>query len=146
MKACFRWICFCCALWPVSLACAKRADPPGFERAATSAVRSVGEGAPAVATGSSIAAKPGGPHAEPGSLDDNLPFAPTGLKLASTALRTWIYTDVGPKRTRYGDLRAGAIVDARGPAIQNEGCDGGWYRVNPRGFVCVGMGATLDLQ
>ncbi len=81
-----------------------------------------------------------------GTLEDNLPFSPTGLKLASIAWRTWIYTDTGPKRTRYGYLRAGAVVDARGPEIKNEGCQGGWYRINPRGFVCVGKGATLDLD
>lgn len=82
----------------------------------------------------------------PGSVDDRLPFEPNGEQLASIAWRTWIYTDTGPKRTRYGYLRAGAVVDRRGPAIVNEGCAGGWYRINPRGFVCLGKGATLDLQ
>jgi hypothetical protein len=81
-----------------------------------------------------------------GTLEDNLPFVPDGTRLASTAWRTWIYTDVGPRRTRYGYLRVGSIVDARGPAIQNDGCSGGWYRINPRGFVCAGMGATLELN
>lgn len=82
----------------------------------------------------------------PGSLEDNLPFEPTGLKVASIAWRTWIYTDVGPSRTRYGYLRAGAVVDRRDPLITNAGCQGGWTRVNPRGFVCLGKGATLDLD
>lgn len=81
-----------------------------------------------------------------GGPDDNLPFAATGEKLGSTAWRTWIYTDTGPARTRLGYLRAGAVVDVRGPAIENDGCRGGWYRINPRGFVCVGKGATLDLN
>ncbi|HEY3235417.1 MAG TPA: L,D-transpeptidase [Polyangiaceae bacterium] len=81
-----------------------------------------------------------------GSPDDNVPFSPNGLRLASIAWRTWIYTDTGPERTRYGYLRVGALVDARGPAIRNEGCPGGWYRINPRGFVCVGRGATLELK
>ena len=79
-----------------------------------------------------------------GSALDNLPFRSTGQELASKAWRTWIYTDTGPRRTRYGYLRAGAVVDARGPAIVNEGCEGGWYRINPRGFVCIGKGATLE--
>jgi lipoprotein-anchoring transpeptidase ErfK/SrfK len=39
----------------------------------------------------------------------------------------------------------GAVVDYRGPIIKNGGCEEGWVRVNPRGFVCVGKGATLDL-
>jgi lipoprotein-anchoring transpeptidase ErfK/SrfK len=81
-----------------------------------------------------------------GSADDDLPFEPTGQKLASIAWRTWIYTDAGPKRTRLGYLRAGQVVDARGPALTNSGCEGGWWRINPRGYVCVGKGASLDLS
>ncbi len=79
-------------------------------------------------------------------MDDNLPFDPTGEKLASIAWRTWIYTDTGPKRTRLGYLRAGEIMDARGPLLRNVGCEGGWLRINPRGFVCLGKGATQELD
>ena len=74
-----------------------------------------------------------------------MPFDESGpdvVKVASIAWRSWIYTDTGRNRTRYGYLRAGAVVSARGPKIVNDGCDGGWYRVNPRGFVCLGLGAT----
>jgi lipoprotein-anchoring transpeptidase ErfK/SrfK len=81
-----------------------------------------------------------------GSIDDNLPFAPDGTKAASIAWRTWIYTDTGPKRTRYGYARIGQLLDVRGPPIKNDGCKAGWYRINPRGFVCIGKGATLDLK
>lgn len=81
-----------------------------------------------------------------GSKDDNMPFVPTGLRAASTAFRTWVYTDTGPSRTRFGYLRVGAIVDVRGPPISNGGCQEGWFRVNPRGFICMGKGATLDLE
>lgn len=84
-------------------------------------------------------------HGELGTAADALPFPPDGNRVASIAWRTWVYTDTGPRRTRYGYLRAGAIVPRRGPEIRNDGCPGGWYRVNPRGFVCVGLGATLDL-
>lgn len=81
-----------------------------------------------------------------GTLADNLPFEPTGERLGSIAYRTWIYSDTGPSRTRLGYLRAGAVVDARGPGLINNGCKGGWYRTNPRGFVCLGKGATLDME
>lgn len=80
-----------------------------------------------------------------GTVDDQLPFAPTSEKVASIAWRTWIYSDTGPARTRLGYLRAGQIVDARGPLLVNAGCAGGWLRINPRGFVCLGKGATQDL-
>ncbi|MCH2110025.1 MAG: L,D-transpeptidase [Polyangiaceae bacterium] len=81
-----------------------------------------------------------------GSIDDNLPFNPEGLEIGSIAWRTWIYTDTGPQRTRLGFLRAGAVVAARGPKIVNAGCQGGWLRINPRGFICLGKGATTDLE
>lgn len=85
-----------------------------------------------------------GPGSGAGTIADDEPFEGGEEVLVSTALRTWIYTDTGPARTRLGYLRAGALVPARGPGIENEGCQGGWYRVNPRGFVCVGLGASLD--
>src|SRR5450755_1775299 len=135
----------------LGLSCGKRLEPPGAEPdpsahdGATSEVRSA-EGsavaqAPAAPSGSAGPSRP-----ELGSVDDNLPFTPDGTRVASVAWRTWIYTNVTKQRTRYGYLRAGAIVDARGPALKNDGCEGGWYRVNPRGFVCVGLGASLDLN
>jgi hypothetical protein len=132
-----------CAAVLVLGACTERREPPGAH-----AQRGTAE---LVALGSS---EPSGSErgrgsvaAAVGTIDDNAPFEPSsGSKLASIAWRTWVYTDVGPARTRYGYLRAGAVLDARGPAIKNDGCEGGWYRINPRGFVCIGKGATLDLN
>lgn len=125
-----------------------RGEPPGAARE-SSVVRAIGSVDTSAASDTSppVAASARTPVSaeQRGTLADNLPFVPDGTKLASIAWRTWIYSDVSSKRTRYGYLRAGAVVDARGPAIKNEGCAGGWYRINPRGFVCIGMGATLDL-
>jgi hypothetical protein len=126
----------------LGLACARR-EPPGVDSSGPRA-RTIGSGTEALAAAQSRA-KGSVSEEQLGTLTDNLPFGPDGTKLASIAWRTWIYSDVGTKRTRYGYLRAGSIVDARGPTIKNDGCTGGWYRINPRGFVCVGMGATLDL-
>lgn len=120
-------------------ACA-RGEPPGAELSRETALVS------AEATDALASAQAHHREATPGSIQDNVPFAATGERAASIAWRTWVYTDVGRNRTRYGYLRAGAIVDVRGPPIKNDGCDGGWYRVNPRGFVCIGLGATLDLE
>jgi lipoprotein-anchoring transpeptidase ErfK/SrfK len=126
-------------LFIAALGCVERGDPPGAEK--RESVRGV-----VTASGSRDTPKlAASGTAMRGSITDALPFAPTGERAASIAWRTWIYTDVGPNRTRYGYLRAGATFDVRGPAIQNDGCQGGWYRVNPRGFVCLGLGATLDL-
>jgi lipoprotein-anchoring transpeptidase ErfK/SrfK len=118
-----------------------RAEPPGAEPRPSTVTVSVEL---AAAREEPKSAKPSA--AAPGSIEDNLPFSPTGERAASIAWRTWIYTDTGPQRTRYGYLRAGAVVDVRGPPVKNDGCDGGWYRVNPRGFVCIGLGATLDVE
>ena len=136
----------------LGLACGKRLEPPGATRepsarsVAVSAVGSASDSDDTPARAPSQLAKlaPSGPT--PGSNDDNLPFAPDGTRIASVAWRTWIYTNVGKQRTRYGYLRLGAVVDARGPAIVNDGCQGGWYRVNPRGFACIGLGASLKLD
>ena len=125
--------------------CVEREAPPGAEPPAQTAVLVA-----AALDGGALAASGRGPQRQVppavGTVEDNLPFSPTGDKIASIAWRTWVYTDTGPKRTRYGYLRAGAIVDRRGPELKNEGCAGGWWRVNPRGFVCVGKGATLDVN
>jgi lipoprotein-anchoring transpeptidase ErfK/SrfK len=129
----------------------ERRDPPGASNINPERSTLIGSGDASFETPSALraAGKTSAntlSHGTPGSIDDNLPFAPDGTRIASIAWRTWIYTDTGSKRSRYGYLRAGAVVDARGPALKNDGCEGGWYRINPRGFVCVGLGATLDLN
>jgi hypothetical protein len=123
----------------LSAACS-RAEPPGAELSRETAL-----------VNADTMAEPASPATQqrevtPGSIEDNVPFAATGERAASIAWRTWVYTDVGRNRTRYGYLRAGAVFDVRGPPIRNDGCEGGWYRLNPRGFVCIGLGATLDLE
>ncbi len=137
----------------LAVGCNKRVEPPG---ALTSSAPTPGVGRE---VGSASAEEPQpserprskpspGASASPSSTLDNLPFDEAGpdvVKVASIAWRSWIYTDAGPNRTRYGYLRAGAVVSARGPKIVNDGCDGGWYRVNPRGVICLGLGATTDL-
>lgn len=126
----------------LGLGCSEEQAPPGAGQPAPHQV---------VVRSRASASAPHGPSVPAegqtlGTRDDNLPFEPQGEKLASIAWRTWIYTDTGPRRTRYGYLRAGAVVARRGPVIENAGCAGGWYRINPRGFVCLGKGATTDLE
>lgn len=120
-------------LLPLTAGCS-RADPPGAS-GSRQLTLSVGK----------VPAEEASPE-RLGTVEDDLPFSPTGLSLVSTAWRTWIYTDTGPKRTRLGYLRAGQVMDARGPVIRNDGCKEGWYRINPRGFVCTAKGATTNLD
>ena len=68
------------------------------------------------------------------------------FELASTAKETWIFAAPNWKARRIGYLRAGAVVERRAePAAKNHACPGGWYRIEPRGYVCVGDKATLDV-
>jgi hypothetical protein len=53
------------------------------------------------------------------------------------------YTD--KRAPSLGVLRAGARVPRSAQPVSRAGCEGGWYAVRPRGFVCVGVEATLDL-
>lgn len=53
------------------------------------------------------------------------------------------YTDASSPS--LGSLRAGARVARSLEPVSRAGCAGGWYAIRPRGFVCVGAEATLDL-
>jgi hypothetical protein len=67
--------------------------------------------------------------------------------LASTAKETWVFAEPYWKARRIGYLRAGAIVERRAePAARNHACPEGWYRIEPRGYVCVGAAATLQVS
>jgi hypothetical protein len=44
-----------------------------------------------------------------------------------------------------GDLRLGASLVRSAVTVSRDGCPGGWYAVRPRGFVCAGALATLDV-
>jgi hypothetical protein len=44
-----------------------------------------------------------------------------------------------------GELRLGASVVRSASAVSHASCAGGWYAVRPRGFLCAGALATLDV-
>ncbi|AUX39378.1 hypothetical protein SOCE26_007690 [Sorangium cellulosum] len=69
-----------------------------------------------------------------------------GDRLASIAMRTFVHAAPERRAARLGYLRAGAIVERAAAPSGHDGCPGGWYAVHPRGFVCVGRGASLDLE
>ena len=71
--------------------------------------------------------------------------APAGTRiLYARAARTWVHERPAEESPRIGYLRAGASVPASASAEGTAGCPGGWLAVVPRGFVCLGAGATLD--
>jgi hypothetical protein len=77
----------------------------------------------------------------------SVPVPPAdGPRLGATADITPVLARPEPKAEQLGYLHAGATVARAAEPIATEGCAGGWYPVRPRGFVCAGQGATLDLS
>ena len=74
------------------------------------------------------------------------PLPARAPQLVATHKETWVYASPSFKARKLGYLRAGARVARSEHAVGNAGCEGGWYRVEPRGFVCVGASASLDLE
>lgn len=71
---------------------------------------------------------------------------PTGPVLASIQMHTWIYAEPKFGSAKLGYLRAGAIVARNDKPAGNSSCPGGWYGIKPAGYVCIGEGATTDVQ
>jgi hypothetical protein len=71
-----------------------------------------------------------------------------GACVAALDMETKIFEKPSTASTKVGYLRMGAIVPRVGDPSANGECPapGGWVRVEPKGFVCVGKSATLDLE
>jgi hypothetical protein len=116
------------------LACGEVRDPPGRALTQPQAPRTLP--APQASATPEASAAANQDADEPGH----------GAKIASIAMRTWIYIAPSDRSTKLGYLRAGAVVDRAERSAGTRGCEGGWYRIAPRGHVCVGKGATLALD
>jgi len=66
------------------------------------------------------------------------------LGVVSELIQVRAFTD--QHAPSLGVLRAGARVARSAEPVSRSGCADGWYAIRPRGFVCVGIEATLDLQ
>lgn len=67
------------------------------------------------------------------------------LALAATSKETFVYSSPSWRAKKIGYLRGGAIVKRSPEPVSTEACAGGWFRIAPQGFVCVGKNATLDV-
>lgn len=68
-------------------------------------------------------------------------------KIAVKALHAWVHLYPDDETPYLGYLRAGAIVDrSKHWVVRTMRCKEGWYEVLPRGYVCNGRRATLDLN
>jgi hypothetical protein len=100
--------------------------------------------APAGSALADVAAAPGDVEDET-KLDDE-PAPPIGPELVATLRETWIYAQPNFKAQKLGYLRAGAVVSRSEKPIARGSCESGWYRIAPRGYVCAGIGASLNLD
>lgn len=69
------------------------------------------------------------------------------FKIASKALQAWVHRYPDDETPYLGYLRAGTIVDrSEHPIVQTKRCKAGWYEVLPKGYLCAGRRATLDVN
>jgi len=66
--------------------------------------------------------------------------------LGITSFVAIVYEEPKDTSRRIGYLRAGAKVPRGAESAGTKGCKDGWYEVLPRGYVCVGKDATLELD
>nr|WP_044237982.1 L,D-transpeptidase family protein [Chondromyces apiculatus] len=66
--------------------------------------------------------------------------------LGVTAFVTNVYAEPRDTSKKLGYLRVGTKVARSDEPAGKAGCPGGWYQIHPRGYVCVGKDATLDLE
>lgn len=78
-----------------------------------------------------------------------IPAVPTppenGPRLGSVANLTPVFERPASNARELGYLHAGARVARSVEPYSRRGCGGGWYPVRPRGFVCAGESATIDM-
>jgi lipoprotein-anchoring transpeptidase ErfK/SrfK len=72
--------------------------------------------------------------------------APAGPALGVIAGQANVYVSPSAESRRLGYLRLGSIVRRDPEPAGRAGCPGGWYRVEPRGYVCAGDEATTDVN
>ena len=90
--------------------------------------------------------------AEQPSALEPVPIAPLAarrepsLSLVATAKETLVYETPSFQARKLGYLRAGAVVGRNAKPASRAGCSGGFYRIQPAGYVCVGKTASLDLE
>jgi hypothetical protein len=60
--------------------------------------------------------------------------------------QTEILAEPKPGSRTLGWARTGALLRRATEPVSRRGCVGGWFRVEPGGYVCAGVEATLDLD
>lgn len=97
----------------------------------------------------SEAAAPGaetrGNESDPASVAHEGPTPdPREPVLVATSVETPVYDRPSSKAKVIGTLRRGAVVSRSAQPSGNDGCRNGFYEISPEGFVCAGIGASID--
>ncbi len=66
--------------------------------------------------------------------------------LGITSFVASIYKEPRDTSKKLGYLRVGTRIPRSAEPAGKSGCPGGWYQVEPRGYVCAGEDATTDLD
>jgi lipoprotein-anchoring transpeptidase ErfK/SrfK len=122
------------AVWCMATGACGRKPPPGAAPSASTSV-SAAPSASAPASDEPPAASASGSAPAPAFGE---------LLLYSTAIETYVRSVSSNGGRVLGYLRVGAAVHRGDAPASTEGCKGGWYAVEPRGFVCANDAATLD--
>jgi hypothetical protein len=79
------------------------------------------------------------------AIPDVPPPPADGPRLGALATTVPVFDRPSRRGKELGSLRAGATVARAATPFTRRGCDGGWYPIYPRGFVCAGVTATTDV-
>ena len=66
------------------------------------------------------------------------------FELAALRKETWVFAEPRWGSRKIGYLRSGAVVRREEKAVGHRHCRKGWFRIEPKGYVCVGKTATLE--
>jgi len=122
--------------WLISLAAlaCRREDAA---EAAPAAVRVAPQAAPVSASAETVGLDGQFRRASP-------PRPEAGPRIYARALRAWVHAKPSSTAPRLGYLRAGASSPTTDKAAGFDGCPGGWFPIEPEGFLCAGPTATRD--
>lgn len=86
------------------------------------------------------------PAVEGGLQPDQVPPLEPDLYLGALSKQTIIRARPDHDARILGFARTGALLSRARESSGKAGCSGGWYRVEPDGYICVGRAATLDMD
>ncbi len=82
----------------------------------------------------------------PIAMDPNMLAKASGPDLGVVQMLVSIYSKPDRRSTKLGYLRVGTRVSRGETPTAFDGCQGGFYNILPKGYVCLDDGATIDMQ